>query len=453
MHRRLVQLTMAAAALAVFLFGLPLAVAIWQYAEANELRDLERVAEATALSVAADLFQDEALTALPDQADDVELALYDREGALIAGDGPGGPGEHVQRAMLGEVSDGEAHEALVVAVPVTHDGEVIGVVRAATPQATVDRPVWLAWLGMAVLAAAAVGAAYILARRQAGTIARPLEELSTAARRLGDGDFSVRAPAAAIPEIHSVAASLNTTAKRLGDLIQRERAFSADASHQLRTPLAGLRLELEAALDRAQGDSRPLVSALAAVDRLEQTVNELLALARDTQRDRGERIDVQVLLDEITREWNSRADRAQRPLCVKVEADIPACAASAAAVRQVLAVLLDNAATHGRGEVSVKARDAGDIVAIDVSDEGPGVAVAEQDLFIRRTNTAAGHGIGLALARSLAEAEGGRLRLTNARPATFTLLLPAADSTLDEPLPSPHCGEGGIDQTDGSSRR
>ena len=291
----------------------------------------------------------------------------------------------------------------------------------------------------------------MLAKRQARTIARPLEELSTAARRLGDGDFSVRAPSAAIREIDSVADSLNTTAKRLGDLLQRERAFSADASHQLRTPLAGLRLELEAALDDAQGDARPLVSALAAVDRLDQTVNELLALARDTQRDRDE-FDVQVLLGEITREWNSRTNSAQRPLCVTVEADTPVCAASAAATRQVLAVLLDNAVAHGRGAVSVRVRDAGHVVAIDVSDEGPGVAAAERDLFVRRAETAAGHGIGLALARSLAEAEGGRLSLTNARPATFTLLLPAADPTLDEPQPSPDRGRG-CAQADGSCRR
>ena len=334
--------------------------------------------------------------------------------------------------MTAEVGVGEAAEALVVAVPVTHDGDVIGVVRAATPTLAVDRIVWLAWLAMAALAGAAVGAVYIVARRQARTIARPLEELSAAAQRLGDGDFTVRAAPAAIPEIDSVGDSLNSTAERLGDLVQRERSFSADASHQLRTPLAGLRLELEAAMDSPRADVTPsLVSAIAAVDRLGQIVEKLLALARDSRCD-VEPIDVHEVLDELERDWHRRSTTSQRPLRITIDPHAPPCVASGTAVRQVLAVLLDNAAAHGGGAVSLTARDAGEVLAIDVSDQGPGVAVPETDLFMRRADTAAGHGIGLALARSLAEAEGGRLTLTSAHPATFTLLLPGADRPPDE---------------------
>jgi signal transduction histidine kinase len=427
MRRRLVQLTVAAAVLAVGLFGLPLAVAIGQYTEANELRQLERVAEAAALAVADDVGEGDVPRGLPDQPDNVDVALYDDEGALILGSGPPEPGPHVGRAMTAHVSAGEAADALVVAVPVTHDGDVIGVVRTATPAGTVDGIVGLAWLAMAALAAAAVAAVYIVARRQARTIARPLEELSRAAQRLGDGDFSVRAAPAAIPEIDSVGDSLNSTAKRLGDLLQRERSFSADASHQLRTPLAGLRLELEAAMDDPQGDVTPLLAAaLASVDRLGQTVEQLLALARDSRCD-VEPIDVHEVLDELEQEWHRRLATSRRPLRITIDPHAPPCVASGAAVRQVLAVLLDNAVAHGGGTVSVTARDAGQVLAIDVSDQGPGVAVGETDLFLRRADTAGGHGIGLALARSLAEAEGGRLRMTSAHPATFTLLLPGAD--------------------------
>ncbi|MDT7630345.1 MAG: hypothetical protein QOI50_2275, partial [Pseudonocardiales bacterium] len=94
----------------------------------------------------------------------------------------------------------------------------------------------------------------------------------------------------------------------------------------------------------------------------------------------------------------------------------------------VLTVLLDNAVGHGGGGVTVAIRDAGQALAIDVSDQGTGVTIPTDQLFTRRAAGAAGHGIGLALARSLAEAEGGRLRLTTPSPPTFTLLLPTAES-------------------------
>jgi signal transduction histidine kinase len=427
MRRRLVRLGVAGAILALVLFGVPLAVAVRQYVEANELRNLERVAEATALAVAADVYDHEAPDQIPDKADDVGLALYDHYGRFLVGNGPARPEPRMMQAMTGKVGSGEVDNDLVVAVPVTHEDDVIGVVRAATSVQTVDGVVWMVWSAMAALAAAAVGAVYVVARREARAIARPLEELSTAAHRLGDGNFTIRAAPAAIPEIDSVGSSLNSTAERLGDLVQRERSFSADASHQLRTPLAGLRLQIEAAMDRPAGEAAPsLVAARAAVDRLEETVDRLLALARDHRAD-VEPLDVHDVLDELTRDWTRHPATAQRPLHVTIDPWAPPCVASRSAVREVLAVLLDNAATHGGGAVTVTARDAGAVLAVDVSDEGPGVDVSETELFVRRGDAASGHGIGLALARSLAEAEGGRLNLTNSHPATFTLFLPGTD--------------------------
>lgn len=426
MRQRIVQLAVVAAVLAVSLFGFPLAVAVGQYVEADELRDLERVAAAAALSAAGDLSRERQPDRLPDEADDVDLALYDRAGGLVQGTGPAEPGDFVRAAVEGRVGAGTAGSQLVVAVPVTLNREVVGVIRAATQRAELDRTVWLVWLGMAVLGGAAVGAVHLVARRQARTLARPLEELSAVARRLGDGDFSARAARAAIPEIDSVGDSLNSTAARLGDLVQRERAFSADASHQLRTPLAGLRLQLEAALAGPAGSVHaPLTSAITAVDRLEQTVTDLLVLARDARPDVGP-IDLRAVVEDVAVGWRGRESAGGRAVRVAVEPDLPAALASESAVRQVLAVLLDNAAVHGRGTVTVTARDTGDVLALDVADEGTGITEPEARLFARRGATAAGHGIGLALARSLAEAEGGRLRLTGRAPTTFTLLLPGA---------------------------
>jgi signal transduction histidine kinase len=105
--------------------------------------------------------------------------------------------------------------------------------------------------------------------------------------------------------------------------------------------------------------------------------------------------------------------------------ELPVSRASAGAVRQVVDVLVDNAVVHGAGTVALVVRDAGATVAIDVRDEGDGPPDPAA-VFPSRQDGASGHGIGLALARALAEAEGGRLVLSRARPPVFSLLLPAA---------------------------
>ncbi len=266
----------------------------------------------------------------------------------------------------------------------------------------------------------------------AARLAGPLEEVAASALRLGDGDFSVRSRRSGVPEIDAVGAALDSTAGRLGALLDRERAFTADVSHQLRTSLAGLRLEPEAALEDPGRDQRAaIVAGIAAADRLQGTVEDLLALARDTRREPAE-LDVDGLLADADVQWRDLGNG--RRLRIDRREDAPAARASAAAVRQVVSVLLDNAAVHGRGTVTVTARETGGVLAVDVADEGSGIDRPESELFERRSPAAHGHGIGLALARSLAEAEGGRLRLTRPSPPTFTLLLPTwepADRQVD----------------------
>jgi signal transduction histidine kinase len=313
----------------------------------------------------------------------------------------------------------------VLAVPVLSGPRVTGVVRAAVPQAEFGRRIGLTWLAMTGLAIAAVVAAWLVARRIAARLTRPLDRLAAAAAQLGEGDFTVRSPRAGITEIDEVGSALDVTAARIGDTLDRERAFSAEASHQLRTPLTGLRLQLEAALEAPGQDPYTAIRAgIGSADRLERTIEDLLALSRERRTPRAP-LDLDAVLAELrdTTLLNGRG--------LRIEAvDPPAARASAAAVRQVLAVLLDNAVTHGRGTVTVTARDAGGALAIDVADEGPDLG--EADPFAKAATAATApdsHGIGLRLARSLAEAEGGRLRLSRPGPPTFTLLLPGVDGT------------------------
>src|SRR5438067_2031722 len=255
MRKRIVALTLAAAVLAISLFGLPLAAGVAKYYLDDERAELERVATAAALSISDSLRTGPAEVRLPDTDSDHPLAAYAPDGRLLAGSGPAHADDIVERALNGSPARGEPDGQLVFALPVTVDGLLTGVVRAATTRTEFYLHTGLTWLAMLGLGVCALGLTWMVALRMAARLAYPLEELSVAARRLGEGDFTVRARSTGVTEIDSVGSALDTTAQRIGAMLDRERAFSANASHQLRTPLTGLRLQLEAALDSPDADA------------------------------------------------------------------------------------------------------------------------------------------------------------------------------------------------------
>ncbi|MYW95939.1 HAMP domain-containing histidine kinase [Amycolatopsis rubida] len=421
MRRRIVTLTVLAAVLATSLFGLPLAVGTLWYFRTHTTSELERAADGAAV-VVSDALADGQPFEVPDNDNGAEVGVYDPAGRLLAGEGPP-TADDVVRGVAVTRSDMLNHKVGdedVLAVPVLTGARLTGIVRAALPRSALTRHVGITWLAMGGCAIGAVLASWLVARRIAARLTRPLEDLAGTATRLGEGDFSARSRRSAIPEIDRVGAALDVTATRIGETLERERAFSAEASHQLRTPLAGLRLHLESALETPGRDPYAAVRAgITAADRLERTVEDLLALSRERRASRDE-LNLAALLAELT----DVTLPGHRELRLEIT-DPPPVRASAPAVRQVLAVLLDNAVNHGEGTITVRARDAGGALAVDVVDEGPDLG--ERDPF--SDHTPDGHGIGLRLARSLAEAEGGRLRLSRPDPPTFTLLLPEAPAS------------------------
>lgn len=425
MHKRILTLAMLAATLATSLFGIPLAVSAANYYRDDERIELERAADRAAVDIAADLFRGRLPADLPIPPTGTRLALYAASTERLSGQGPPAADSVVRQTL----DDNTVHHAtaagsFVVAVPIADGPHAAYVIRAATSTSEVYPRILATWALMLALAALILLLTWRLARRQALRLARPLEQLAAAAGRLGDGDFSVRTRPSGIPEIDVAGTALNQTATRIGHLVDRERAITANTSHQLRTPLTGLRLGLEAALDSPRADYRQtIVSALADADRLESTINDLTALSRDTVG-ATESLPVPALLDEIAATWQARLSHAGRRLRTITDTELPPTHGSIAAVRQILAVLVENAVAHGTGAIVVHARDAGGATAIDVTDEGTGLHDDETALFHR--DNAAAHGIGLPLARSLAEADGGRLQLSSRSPTTFTLFLPTA---------------------------
>ncbi len=436
MRRRITRLTAVVACLAVALFAVPLAVVAFTYQLADERAELERAADIAAITVAAQDGAGRPITTLvgAGRNPSAQLALYAANGRRMLGEGPPTADQVVQAAAdtSAEATDqllrDNTNNELILAVPVTGRTQSM-TVRAATSRWEVYRHVSIIGAVMTVLATLALTIAWIFALQITRRLTLPLEQLSRAARRLGEGDFTARGPTSGIPEIDAVGAALTDTADRLGQVLARERAFSSDASHQLRTPLAGLRLGIETALESPDTDARTaLRAALTAADRLQVTIEDLLALARDTHL-AAEPLDINRLVADAHRHW-SHPPTTDRPLLIQRDGDTPQTTASSAATHQIMTVLLDNARVHGEGRVTLRIRDAPGALAIEVSDQGHTITTPDTDLFQRRSAQASGHGIGLALARSLAEAEGGRLYLSRPSPPTFTLLLPIPDPGL-----------------------
>ncbi len=424
------------AAIAMLLFGAPLAVAVNPLYQSEAVSELARDAERALASLTASSHGDDLRgMVLPQpRSRDVVLGVYAPTGRLLLGRGPATPEDLVRTVGQSRIEQEEVIGGqIVVAIPVSDDARTAYVVRASVPYSKVRARTYATWavmIGLAVLVLAVVAA---VGRSRAQRLARPLQTLADAADALGHGDFSVRAVQSGVTEVDEVSDNLERTARRIGGMLERERSFSADASHQLRTPMTAVRIGLEAALLTPGADLAAAVDdALVGLDRLEQTVSDLLALARDTTGPR-ESANVATLAAEAGRHWGRVLGEYQRTLRLALEADLPRARVSKPALRTVLDVLLANALTHGDGEVTIRARATESIVVVEVEDQGPGVTGDPRGIFARRSAEARGTGIGLALARSLVEADGGRLELTRATPATFALLLPVAGDADSDP--------------------
>lgn len=278
----------------------------------------------------------------------------------------------------------------------------------------------LVGIDLAVLAIAAV-----IGNRLARRIARPLQLLADGASRLGAGDFTVRAQRSGLPEIDRVAEALDRSAASISGLVEAERRFSANATHQLRSALTGLRLRLELLGDNDDPSvAEETRHAISQVDRLTDTVTELLALARTGRAGVASVFDLSDLAARHAADGTLRAAEAGRVLNVRCARTLLV-HANPGAIAQAIDVLIDNALTHGRGTVTVQTNRRGPNTFLTVSDAGTGVSAERIDSVFTAEDPLADHGIGLPLARALVEADGGSLTIDRETPNRFVLRLPS----------------------------
>jgi signal transduction histidine kinase len=289
----------------------------------------------------------------------------------------------------------------------------------------------------------------------AGTLARPLRRLAATARGVAGGDLDARARVEGSSEQREVASAFNDMTGRLGRALRAQREFVANASHQLRTPLTGLRLRLEAASLKAADPEveRELVAAERETVRLARLLSELLTLARERERPEPEEVSLADAARAAHERWEGPAETAGQRLLVQGQSE-PVVAATEADLAVVLDNLVENALNYSPAgsSVTIEWGAQGGSARVAVLDEGPGIEPAERERVFERffrgdaaRGGAPGTGLGLSVVEALAERWGGSVELLDrpdggtraevvlplARPAAQ----PSVDPQLDDALP------------------
>jgi len=428
---------------------------------------LDREADAAHFASLASMVTTDAQTALLaeelreyDALYDIDVAVVDTTGAVRTASSPGLPivfGDDEVRTAVGGRSSAPPEQMwpgddrpLVVAVPITRNGDVIGAVVTVSPTGRARTAVATYSAGLVLTVAAALVIGLWLAHRTTRWILRPVEHLDHAATEVATGRYGRRVDASiGPPELRRLAGTFNQMVGEVEHAIERQRAFVADASHQLRNPLQALLLRLG---DLGTRIPRRLDADLAeAVDDaryLNRILDSLLHLARAEHRaGPPEIVDVVTAVRDRLTAWAPAA--AGKRLTIVFDPVAPArVLARLEDLDGAVDVLIDNAIKFspegGSVCVRVTARpcDDADGVRVTVADHGPGVGTDELDRLgdrfwrSRHHQNVPGSGLGLAIAREMVQRHGGHLVAEPNQPVGLAvhLDLPAAVAVADQGL-------------------
>ena len=389
--------------LVIVALEVPLALNLSKRVDAEIRSEARGQAQLVATGASGQMSEPLALKRLVEQSEKTlggRVIVVDARGRVLADSaGPGTSGraygtrQEIRSALNGRPTQGERHsdvldeDLLFTAVPVASRGRTIGAVRVTESVDAVNeeqRNDVIALIGVGLVALLlGVVVAWLLA----GTLANPLRGLARAARRVAGGDLDARAKVEGSTEQREVATAFNDMTGQMATTLRGQREFVANASHQLRTPLTGLRLRLEAAALKSRDPEveRELAAAEHETERLARLLSELLTLAGGGERPAAQPLDVAEVVDAACARWQGPAERSEHELVV--EPGPPAVvAASAEDLAAILDNLTENALNYSPPGTAVTLTWAidGDRVRLAVLDEGPGLDPDEGERVFQR---------------------------------------------------------------------
>ncbi|HEX5566625.1 MAG TPA: HAMP domain-containing sensor histidine kinase [Streptomyces sp.] len=459
MRTRLLPLLIVLMAGVLLALGFPLAASLaaaeQQRAVVDRIDDTARFAslaqyvtirpQASSPTTAETRQQDERLATLRDELTryhdlyGIRVGVFYRDGRAMAA-APArwrGPGEGEGAAAFAEALAGrrshdpaqvwpwERGRRIAVASPVVRDGDVVAVVLTDSPTGPMRSRILHGWLPIAAGEAAAMLVAVAAAFRLTGWVLRPVRILDKAAHDIATGRLTSRVAASGgPPELRRLARSFNEMADHVETVLEQQRAFVADASHQLRNPLAALLLRIDLLALELPEHHEEITSLRAEGKRLAQVLDGLLDLALAEHAAAAPRLtDVAELAAERVAAWRPVADREGVKLAMAGHGAVTAWA-DPITLSSVLDAVVDNALkfTPAGESATVAVAPEGDRVVIEVADRGPGLTEDELarigDRFWRsgRHQNVSGSGLGLSVSRALLAAGGATIDYAHNEP-------------------------------------
>lgn len=404
--------------LTTVVLGVPLIYTAWLWVEDITRNDLQNRLD----RIAAEIIAQERDGAVPGELDIRSVAPLVPENGKLTIVYP----SRQDNAARRDVGSAQVADPLVESLSMGKSASLRLEVPSAPMHAMQRQAVAVVALAVLASLGAAVSVAVVTARR----VADPLRDVAARAARLAMGDFRPDPRRHGIAELDRVSDVLDSATVEIAGRLQREHALVADVSHQLRSRLTAVRLRL----DELSAHADPEVvheaeEAMAQVDRLTDAIDDLVRASRDEDAADRDPVPVMDELRGVVAEWKHPFTEAGRSLTLTGDESLRA-PITGSRLREAVAVLVDNALMHGGGTCTVSVRsvrpgaDREPLVCVEVADEGHGVRdELAPHIFDRGFSAGGSTGVGLALARALVEADGGRLELQRRRPALFAVFL------------------------------